>query len=281
MPLVLQSAACKLSTMKFTVTFLILLFAHVCYAQNELFINTSAGWKVGYNEMLRDKPLPEGLVKHTRWSGFSSACGLEYKFSPHWSVHFQVKTATVNMAIKAKSVYYDNINNQYLKDRGGVGSSSNSHAPAHIQLGGTYYSDPLKKKKFTWLVGGGIAYLINRDGFTPGIDMNTPVIRPGSSAIDYGKFIGFSMEEEFHRNGILVNIHCGLDFKFAPKHHLLLTLQHNTGLKYIWQYKANYFYYTDNFTNQTEHFNVKLRTKGSYTALQLGYKYALFGHKKS
>ena len=64
-------------------------------------------------------------------------------------------------------------------------------------------------------------------------------------------------------------------------HHLVLTLQHNEGLKRIWQFKTDYFNYFDRTpnANSSEAFDITIATKGSYSALQLGYKYALFASK--
>jgi hypothetical protein len=147
----------------------------------------------------------------------------------------------------------------------------------------TYYSEPIKGKKFSWLLGGGIAWLKNREterhGSSSGIGFNDSI----NFAINnyYGKGYDVNLVEEFSKNGILLNVHTGIDFHFAPKHHLLLTIQHNEGLKRIWQFKTDYLNYFDRTPNAivSEAFDVTLRTKGSYSALQLGYKYALFGGK--
>ena len=88
--------------MKYVLTFVFLFFASLSFAQKELFLTTSAGWKVSYNQVETDKPLPRGL-QFSRWSGFSSALGFEYKFSPHWSAHALVKTASMEMGVTERA----------------------------------------------------------------------------------------------------------------------------------------------------------------------------------
>jgi hypothetical protein len=272
--------------MKYLIVLLLSFMSQVCFAQKEFFLTFSGGWKVSYDKLQYDKPLPEGL-QWSRWSGFSSAAGIEYKISPHWGIHAQIKTASVEMGLRIRvTTLYDTINSKYYSVKGGGGSSLTSHAPAHIQLGTTYYSEPIKGKKFSWLLGGGVAYLFNNEteirGSSSGIGFLQPENKPGYVPY-YGKFYGVNMYEEYSRDGILMNIHAGIDLHFAEKHHLLLTLQHNEGLKYIWKYRSDYFYTVEQLptSNNYEYYHVNIKTKGSYTALQLGYKYALFGQKKS
>ena len=272
--------------MKYVLTFVFLFFASLSFAQKELFLTTSAGWKVSYNQVETDKPLPRGL-QFSRWSGFSSALGFEYKFSPHWSAHALVKTASMEMGVTERaSARFDTATQKFKTTYGSSGHSSTSHAPAHIQLGATYYGNPLKDTKFSWMLGGGMAYLINRNanqvktGTSSGIGPSSPIDHPGNT-ISYGKFMSMDLKEEYARHGLLLNLHTGLDFHFAPKHHLLLTLQHNEGLKYTWKFKSEYARSVIITPNETtiENYDVTVRTKGSYSALQLGYKYALFRAK--
>lgn len=269
--------------MKYLLGFLFLLSVRSVFAQKELFLTTSAGWKVSYNCLEYDKPLPLGL-QWSRWSGFSSAAGLEYKISSHWGIHAQVKTASVEMGLKTRfSTVFDTVSNRYNSRKGAGGLSLTSHAPAHIQLGMTYYSNPIKGGKFSWLIGGGIAWLKNQEtekpGSSSGIGFNDSINFANNNL--YGKGYDVNMVEEFSRSGILMNVHTGIDFHFASKHHLLLTIQHNEGLKRIWQFKTDYFNYFDRTPNAnvSEAFDVTIATKGSYSALQVSYKYALFASK--
>lgn len=271
--------------MKYLAGLLLMFLSQVGFAQKEFLVGFSGGWVVSYNKLTSDKPLPDAL-QWSRWSGTGFTAGMEYKFSPHWGIHAQVKSASLKMALRETvSATFDTTTGKYHSMKGG-GLSLTSRSPAHFQLGITYYSDPVKGQKFSWLLGGGIAYLKNspteRRGSSSGIGFLQPVNQPGYYQY-YGKFWGVQMYEEFSRDGILLNVHAGIDFHFADKHHLTLILQHNEGLKTIWQYNSEYFYTVEQLPsgNTYEYYNVKIRTKGSYTALQLGYKYALFGKKKS
>ena len=251
------------------------------FAQKELFLTTSAGLKLSYNQIRSDKPLPEGVLQHSNWPGFSAALGLEYKFGPHWSVHAQMKTAGIKIGFaKRKTVLYDTISLKYSTRNEISGTSANTNYPVHYQLGVTYYGNPSASGKLTWLLGGGVAYLVNSHGLSSIIRISPPAPQPGN-AIAYGKEMDLVMEEDYFKNGFLLNLHAGLDYKMAARHYFTLIYQFNAGLNTIWQYKSGHFFYIDRIPNRTsyENFDVTLRNKGSYSALQVGYKYALFTSK--
>src|SRR5688572_28287164 len=148
--------------MKYLLPLLFLVVTIPVFAQKEFLITTSNGWKVSYNQVESNKPLPKGL-QFSRWSGFSFGLGLEYKFNQNWSTHLQVKTASVEMGVTERATtLYDTTTQRFKTSYRKASHSSTSHAPAHIQLGATRYSDPIKDSKFSWLMGGGIAFLINR-----------------------------------------------------------------------------------------------------------------------
>ncbi len=273
--------------MKYFLILVFLLAAGPGFAQKEFLITTSNGWKVNYNKLYSDKPLPKRSLQHSRYSGFSFSLGLEYKINPHLGIHTQIKAAGLEMGLQTKaSVVYDTTSSKYKTRYGGSGGSMTSYAPAHYQLGATYYSDPIKNSKFSWLLGGGVAYLVTRykfpedyEGTSSGIGLNGGYNNDINKS--YGKSFDANLSEEFSRNGILLNIHTGLDFHFAPNHHFTLTLQHNEGLRRIRQFRSDYFNYVDltPTARTSEAFDVKIYSKGSYSALQLGYKYALFSSK--
>jgi len=251
------------------------------FAQKELFITAAGGLKVSYNQLRSDQPLPDGVLQHTNWSGFSSAIGLEYKFNPHWAIHAQMKTAGIKIGFaKRKTVLYDTLALKYNTLNETSGTSANNNYPIHYQVGFTYYGKPSANEKFTWLLGGGVAYLVNSEGISSIIRISPPV-SPAGDNNNYGKEISLEMEEDYYKNGFLLNFHTGIDYKVASRHHLTFTYQYNAGLNTIWQYKSNHFSYIDlkPFSTTSEPFEVTLRTKGSYSAVQLGYKYALFGGK--
>jgi len=273
--------------MKYLLSLLFLVVTIPAFAQKQFLITTSNGWKVNYNKLKTDKPLPKHSLQHSRFSGFSFSLGLEYKPNPNWGIHTQIKSAGIEMGLNSQaSVRYDTASNKYKTNYGGSGGSGTSYAPAHYQLGLTYYSDPVKESKFSWLLGGGVAYLVfvykypqDFEGTNSGIGINDAPNNANNKF--YGKSFNINLSEEFTRNGILLNVHTGFDFHFASKHHLLLTLQHNEGLRRIIQYRSDYFNYVD-FTpakTSSEAFEAVMFSKGSYTALQLGYKYSLFTSK--
>src|SRR6478752_5388576 len=108
--------------MKYLLSFVLLFAAGSCFAQKEFLITTSNGWKVNYNKLYSDKPLPKGMIQYSRFSGFSFSLGLEYKLNPHWGIHTQVKAAGIEFGLKTRAaVVYDTTSNKYKTRYGSSG----------------------------------------------------------------------------------------------------------------------------------------------------------------
>lgn len=246
--------------------FCFVLIANIAYAQeqNRLYVGIGAGPSVSFNEVESDKPLPDKVSALQR-AGVSFDFFLEYILTQHISLQADIKTAALKTGIQ-----YDDL--VIERDAQGQvtgwhsGMSITQNAPVHVNVGAKLNSN-LLRDRFILSVGAGVAYMFIKK-------LPASSIASGANESDdeenlYATFL----ETQENSFGLLLNTNASVSYKVGKDNYLILTASFNQGLVDVYKQESQIF---DFKTAQgTESYHVSILNKGSYAALQLGYKMPL------
>jgi len=242
------------------------LIANIAYAQeqNRLYMGVGVGPSVSFNEVESDKPLPDRVSALQR-AGVSFDFFLEYILTQHVSLQADIKTATLKTGIR-----YDDLVME--RDAQGQvtglksGASIRRIAPAHVNVGVKLNSN-LLRNRFILSVGAGVAYMFVKEPSA------SPTTSSAYGPDDEENLSATFIETRENTFGLLLNTNASVSYRVGKGNYLMLTASFNQGLVDIYKQESQVF---DFQTAQgTESYQVSIINKGSYAALQLGYKMPL------
>ncbi len=249
----------------YAILFFFILAANIAHAQkqNRIFVGAGAGPDFSFNKLKSDKPLPNKIDKLQR-AGISFDFFLEYIITKHLSLQADIKTAKRKTGIR----YDDLINERDAQghERGShSGASFIGNAPVHFNLGAKLNSN-LLRDHFIVAAGVGLAYIV--------IDKSSAsAIGTGGGLGDEENLYAILIETRESNYGLLLNTNASLSYRVGTDKFLQLTVAYNQGLVTIYKQQSKRFDYQT--AQGTESYAVSIFNKGSYAALQVGYKLPL------
>lgn len=252
--------------MKITLRVLFLVFflhpAREILAQSPWRLGVALGPSLSHNTLSSDRPLPEGKFEAPDRLGASFDLSAERSLTPHLSLRLGVRTANLKVGTRTSFIARDSTTG----DVSGWGRNNGytQFSPANLNVGFTYNSR-LLWRRLILNAGTDLNYIVNRyDGY---------VREKNARKID-GHWPGDVYRYELisahtRNNGLSVSFRTGLDYKLGQYRSLTVQLLYNMGFR-------NLFHIS---TKELELNGIKYQadviSKGSYLALQVGYKQSL------
>lgn len=231
------------------------------FAQSPWRLSASLGPSLSYNTLSSDRPLPTGKFEAPDRLGASFDLSIERSLTSNISFRMGVRTATLKVGTRTSFISRDSTgavsgwgrNNGYTK-----------FSPANLNAGLTYNSR-LLWRRLILTAGADATYIVNRyDGY---------VREKNDRKVDGhwpGDVYRYELESAHTRNnGLALTLRTGLDYKIGHYRSLTVQMLYSQGFRDLFQIS----------TKELELNGVKYQadvvSKGSYLALQVGYKQGL------
>ncbi len=231
-------------------------------AQSPWRLGVSLGPSLSYNTLHSDKPLPSGKFEAPDRFGAAYDLTLERSLTPNFSIRMGVRTANLKVGTRTKYIARDSI----TRAVNGWGRSDGytQFSPANLNVGFTYNSK-LLWRRLILTTGADINYIVNRfDGYVrekddPKVDGQWP-----------GDVYQYELESAHTRNnGLALSFRSGLDYKLSQYKALSVNVIYSQGFRDLFHIS------TKELDLNGVNYRANVVSKGSYLALQVGYKQSL------
>ncbi len=244
-----------------SVSFLLTL-NHDALAQSPWRLGVSLGPALTYNTLHSDRPLPRGKFEAPDRFGASFDLTLERSLTPNFSIRTGIRTASLKVGTRTEFFGRDSVTRAV--NSWGRNDGYTQFAPANLNLGLTYNSK-LLWRRLILNAGVDANYIVNRyDGYvrekdTQRIDGEWP-----------GDVYRYELESAHtHNNGLAISFRAGLDYKLSQYRSLTFQAMYSQGFRDLFRIS------TKELDLNGINYKADVVSKGSYLALQVGYKQSL------
>ncbi len=241
---------------------LLLAVGNGALAQSPWRLGVSLGPALSYNTLHSDRPLPRGKFEAPDRFGASFDLTLERSLTPNLSIRTGIRAASLKVGTRTEFIARDSV----TRAINGWGRSDGytQFSPANLNLGLTYNSK-LLWRRLILNAGADANYIVNRyDGYvrekdTQRVDGQWP-----------GDVYRYELESAHTRNsGLAVSFRAGLDYKLSQYRSLTVQAIYSQGFRDLFRIS------TKELDLNGINYQADVVSKGSYLALQMGYKQSL------
>ena len=231
-------------------------------AQSPWRLGVSLGPSLSYNTLHSDRPLPRGKFEAPDRFGASFDLTLERSLTPHFSLRMGVRTANLKVGTRTQFIARDSVTRAV--NGWGRNDGYTQFSPANLNVGFTYNSK-LLWRRLILTAGADANYIVNRfDGYVR--EQNDPKVD--------GKWPGdvyqYELESAHTRNnGLALSLRAGADYKLSQYRSLTVNVLYNQGFRDLFHIS------TKELDLNGVNYQANVVSKGSYLALQVGYKQSL------
>ena len=250
------------NTLQFVSVVWLLIGSGAAFGQSPWRLSVSMGPSLAYNTLSSDRPLPSGKFEAPDRFGASFDLSAERSLTPNLSLRMGVRTASLKVGTRTQFIARDSTTGAV--NGWGRNDGYTQFSPANLNLGFTYNSK-LLWRRLILTAGVDGSYIINRfDGYVREkddrkVDGHWP-----------GDVYRYELESAHTRNnGLAVTFRAGIDYKLSQYRSLTVQVLYNQGFRDLFHIS------TKELDLNGVNYQANVVSKGSYLALQMGYKQSL------